>query len=655
MFKWKNNVGSATAALSTSVGTGGTTALGDFLIVMIDQGGGVVTPPAGWTLIGAANNGSNAVVFWKIAGASEPSSYTFSWASSGTFDWAIASWSGVSGTPIDRSSQTTGTSFGPYVASSVTPIGATDLLLCLWDVEWGGTYTPPAGMTTRVSVSGAGNTYLGISELQLASNAATATESTAGPGTRNAIFWTTTIALAPAGAVQAATPFVPTMRQYMRAGATGGGGQAPVVTPATFTNAMPATLNEVIGTVGFTGGTPTSWAITAGNTAGYFAISNAGVITVTSAGAAGITATTYNLTCQATNAVGSNSGAINVTMTATQSADGSAGAPAGTPQYAGLLNGYVARPPWNVAGVDYHVGIDRTLYPTNASLKAPSTATLPAGVTRNISNHTFSLSGNGAVVDGFDFSLDGGWMASIDGANCTISNCNFKVGSNNSTTAAVSNSATNALIKNCEITSIGSTQQIMVGLNGTVTMMYNLMTHCWGQNIVFASQTGHGGENVVLKFNVIADAGEGFNQGAHGDWIQAYNANGVNTNSFTCNYNLWLQTDQIANGPRTQGISAFSANSGPASGGCQTEDYENNTFIGEAGAYVNYAVIIDTTRLIGSAILKNNYFDLTGIGQAPYGGAAWFIGDYSGGNGGPYNGTVTVSGNINMKTGGAIT
>lgn len=39
-------------------------------------------------------------------------------------------------------------------------------------------------------------------------------------------------------------------------------------------------------------------------------------------------------------------------------ADGCANAPAGTPQYPNLLTKYGAnRPPWNVAGVDYHLGI----------------------------------------------------------------------------------------------------------------------------------------------------------------------------------------------------------------------------------------------------------------------------------------------------------
>jgi hypothetical protein len=316
-FNWKNSGGSGTAALSASVATGGAIVQGDFLVVLLDQGGGVVTPPAGWTLIGAANNGSNAVVFWKIAGASEPSSYTFSWASSGTFDWAIASWRGVSGVPIDKSAQSTGSSAGPYVAPSVTPVGSADLLLCLWDVERGGTYTPPAGMTTRLSVVGAGTAYLGISELQLASSAATATESTSGPGT--AVFWTTTIALTPSGAAPVVTPFVPTMRQYLRAGATQAPPGIPVVSTASFTVAANPTLDEFVGTVSATN-SPTSFAITAGDPGSNFAIYSTGNLRTAPTGtppAAG----NYSLSVTATNATGTSAPAT-VSVTVSQSGSG---------------------------------------------------------------------------------------------------------------------------------------------------------------------------------------------------------------------------------------------------------------------------------------------------------------------------------------------
>ncbi len=59
---------------------------------------------------------------------------------------------------------------------------------------------------------------------------------------------------------------------------------------------------------------------------------------------------------------------INVDPTATLG-DGSANAPAGPAQMPSLLNGYKAPPPWEVAGVDYAVGVPSGL---TLKIRAPS-------------------------------------------------------------------------------------------------------------------------------------------------------------------------------------------------------------------------------------------------------------------------------------------
>ena len=99
-------------------------------------------------------------------------------------------------------------------------------------------------------------------------------------------------------------------------------GKAITLIPATFTPQLPLTVGEVIGTCGHSGGTPVSWAITAGDTSGFFSIDKNGMLTVTAAGVAGLKAlTTYSLTLQATNAFGSVSGMWKVSpLTASASA-----------------------------------------------------------------------------------------------------------------------------------------------------------------------------------------------------------------------------------------------------------------------------------------------------------------------------------------------
>ena len=79
----------------------------------------------------------------------------------------------------------------------------------------------------------------------------------------------------------------------------------PVVSPATFNLTLPLTANQAVGTVAASNG-PTAFAITTGNASGYYAISNAGALTVTAAGAAGIAAGTASLGVTATNAGGTS-------------------------------------------------------------------------------------------------------------------------------------------------------------------------------------------------------------------------------------------------------------------------------------------------------------------------------------------------------------
>jgi Bacterial Ig-like domain/Bacterial Ig domain len=326
--------------------------------------------------------------------------------------------------------------------------------------------------------------------------------------------------------------------------------------------------------------------------------------------------------------------------------DGLANAPAGTPELSTLLNGYAVRPTWNVAGVDYAVG-----YASGTILRDPSTISM-AGVSVDTVNHVVSISGSNITLSGYDFSLNGGWGVSVNGGTGdTIQNSKFIVGSNGYTPIYVSPNASNVTIQNNLIDGGGTSTQILVGVNGvgTTTIQYNLIQNASGQNLVMSSYVG--GENWTVQYNVIANAGLGFNSGAHGDWIQTYNDSGKNTNSFQLNYNTFIQDAPIADG-RTQGISAFSANSGSTAGCVQTESINNNTIIANNGSYVNYGIIVDTTRVIGSATIQNNYFDTTNIGSRNGGGGSWeFVGDYNAGNGGPYHGTVTQSNNVNMVAG----
>lgn len=90
---------------------------------------------------------------------------------------------------------------------------------------------------------------------------------------------------------------------------------------------------------------------------------------------------------------------------------------------------YPVRPPWNVAGVDYHVGA-----PDNIVFKNPL-SDLPANcATFSPGNNTVRISGDGSgncTLDGFDFTVNGGISVQILGTATgmvTINNSIFAIG-----------------------------------------------------------------------------------------------------------------------------------------------------------------------------------------------------------------------------------
>ena len=60
----------------------------------------------------------------------------------------------------------------------------------------------------------------------------------------------------------------------------------------------------------------------------------------------------------------------------------------------------------------------------------PATVSMP-GVSVNASTHTITVTGNNVTLDGYDFSLNGGWQVRCESANTTIVNSKFVIGANN--------------------------------------------------------------------------------------------------------------------------------------------------------------------------------------------------------------------------------
>ena len=331
--------------------------------------------------------------------------------------------------------------------------------------------------------------------------------------------------------------------------------------------------------------------------------------------------------------------------------DGSANAPIATPQFSNLLNGYAAIPSWNVAGVNYAVGI-----PSGTVLKDPTTGALPTGVTRDVANHTFTITGNNVILSGWDFSLEGGWQVQVTGNNDTIENNNFKIGANAldpiNTGGKTINSVT---IKNNVIDGSGIKPSLNVALiwlldSGTSTIEYNLIENAY-TTAIQESPSGSTGSATnagqIIQYNVIANTGLGYSiDGSHGDLVQDFGIATSGTQVFDniqINYNTLIENNPQSAG---QGLSIVSA-AGNQNTYALQESVQNNTVVlSVAPGNIAYgAGIIDTTWLNGTAVFANNYVDPTG---ALFGWS--FVGKYNSTDG-PYSGTVTTFNNINMLTG----
>lgn len=293
--------------------------------------------------------------------------------------------------------------------------------------------------------------------------------------------------------------------------------------------------------------------------------------------------------------------------------DGCPGAPTGTIQFPTILSSYTTRPPFNVAGVDYYVGV-----PTGTTLSDPSTISI-SGVTVNSGAHTVAVTGNNITLTGINFGLDNGWKVTITGANDTIEDCLFTAGSNQSTSGfdglvlALNGSGTTTIIDN-EINgnniavTAQSGQLVDINASGTVIIEYNYIHNSAGDMIDV------GGTSLTafdFEYNLIKDA---CSLGtAHGDVIQYFDSD---ISGGHVDFNTIYQTGTSSiNG---EGILAtYDEGSGETMSNMTERD---NTLISlDAGDNWGPGVFIENDVGTGSATsmaIYDNYYDPTAIQQS---------------------------------------
>src|SRR5208283_4265186 len=115
------------------------------------------------------------------------------------------------------------------------------------------------------------------------------------------------------------------------------------------------------------------------------------------------------------------------------------------------------------------------------------------------------------TLNGYDFSMEGGWGVYVEANNCVIENSNFAAGPNWGPNAwyfvATLPSVTNLTVNNCTFNGEGQTYQNMSGLvsfsgSGTFTAKYNFMENS-PQHFIELNNSGTA--TLIDQYNVFKD------------------------------------------------------------------------------------------------------------------------------------------------------
>ena len=207
-----------------TIGLPAGTQSGDVMVahVIVHPAGNVITPPAGWSPVLRQDSPSaiSTVSYVKVAGSSEPETYTWSFGTSGQASGGIASYIGVNTTtPVDASHAQYNPSTSNVDNSGVTTTVANDMLVYAVGIAVQTTVNVPAGFTQVWRTGSRTSTTSEMSQETFSSIGATGTIHGTHNGGANSNI-TMLIALKPAGT----TPPPPTGSITLRAAATGNNG-----------------------------------------------------------------------------------------------------------------------------------------------------------------------------------------------------------------------------------------------------------------------------------------------------------------------------------------------------------------------------------------------------------------------------------------------
>jgi hypothetical protein len=159
-------VGSSVTATTTkttmAISKPSGTASGQVMVASVSwASSAAMTPPSGWTLVADTSAAAGSVrqaTYVKVAGASEPTSYTFTWSTRPNASGGITTYSGVNATvPVDASADATGASGNP-VAPAVTTSSANDRVIVAAASDAVTSFTTASGTTERFDIASGSST-----------------------------------------------------------------------------------------------------------------------------------------------------------------------------------------------------------------------------------------------------------------------------------------------------------------------------------------------------------------------------------------------------------------------------------------------------------------------------------------------------------------
>ena len=279
-----------------------------------------------------------------------------------------------------------------------------------------------------------------------------------------------------------------------------------------------------------------------------------------------------------------------------------------------MLSGYATRPPWEVAGVDYAVGV-----PAATVLKNPALISM-AGVTVNTKTHTITVTQSNVTLSGYDFSLSGGWEIVIDlgVTNTTISNSNFVVGSNQKMPIYARSGSGNLTLTNNSFNGANS-------------------------NSVWALVAYYGSGAITAQYNSFVNAPKlaiacGPNVTAVAEYNLFYNSGAVQFSGSTTNSVEAFNTIYESNPSGMHAIEVEADNKST-----MTNTTISNNVIIAAGSSLSMSYVIAVTQQAGStlngALVQDNYIDFSSS-YGPF---------YT-----PSGSGLVFSGNVNLKNGSVI-